>query len=495
MANIKEFKEQEIGSRTELVVRVQEIHQTTGPTLFNFYDGSGFIVGKSFAGGGIRAHPEIETGDIVNIVMTLKEWNGKPEAAIVSISKVNEDEAEKFEKNIDNPFEKHKFIIKNNILDLLRDRMVNVATIIKNAVMESRPIYLRHHADCDGYCGAIALERAIIKLIDNVHGDERAKRKFFKRMPSRTPFYDYSDATKDLSMAVEENAKFHTKEPLILLVDNGSTADDVLAIKKVKLYNLPVAVIDHHQPTDSENEYIDGHVNPHLVGGDSNITAGMLSAEVAKFLDEKAEVVFLAALSGAGDRSQGEAMDEYLKKSGYERTELRKIADVVDFEAFHLKYTEARGIVDDLLGNDGEKQQKMVELLYPEIQRRREIHIQTALNYVKLEDVGRFKVASINIEDVIHRGEYPPAGKVVGMLNDELSKKYSNLISLGIAGDFITIRAVGDININSIVMHLQEIMPYAMPEGGGHDLAGTIKFVHAGKDEVLNYIRETIRNA
>ena len=55
------------------------------------------------------------------------------------------------------------------------------------------------------------------------------------------------------------------KLPLLVLLDNGSTEEDILAIMQVKIYGIEVVVIDHHFPgevTDGRvavDEYVDTH--------------------------------------------------------------------------------------------------------------------------------------------------------------------------------------------------------------------------------------------
>lgn len=70
---------------------------------------------------------------------------------------------------------------------------------------------------------------------------------------------------------------------------------------QAKIYDIEVVVIDHHYPgelitkderngeiysaTVAVDEYVDTHVNPYLVGGDSQLTAGALACEVAHIIN------------------------------------------------------------------------------------------------------------------------------------------------------------------------------------------------------------------
>jgi RecJ-like exonuclease len=80
--------------------------------------------------------------------------------------------------------------------------MKAVAKEIRKAVIKSKPILLRHHADADGMTAAVAIERAILPLIKEVNGSD-GEYYFYKRAPSKAPFYELTDVTRDLSFALE----------------------------------------------------------------------------------------------------------------------------------------------------------------------------------------------------------------------------------------------------------------------------------------------------
>ena len=56
----------------------------------------------------------------------------------------------------------------NKVIELIDDSgdTQQAATQIRLAVIQDRPIIVRHHNDCDGYSSGFALERAIIPLIE-----------------------------------------------------------------------------------------------------------------------------------------------------------------------------------------------------------------------------------------------------------------------------------------------------------------------------------------
>ena len=149
-----------------------------------------------------------------------------------------------------------EFLVESDILEKLRPKMADVAKRIRRAVLDGRPVIIRHHADTDGYCGGIALEKAIVPVLEKYSMDSGAQWHYFRRSPSKAPFYELEDVTKDLVFSIEDYLRFGQKMPLIVLVDNGSTDEDIPAVSQVKAYDIEVVVVDHHFP----GEVIDGKV-------------------------------------------------------------------------------------------------------------------------------------------------------------------------------------------------------------------------------------------
>ena len=127
------------------------------------------------------------------------------------------------------------FLIQSKTLEKLSPEIKIAVDMIKNAIKTKTPILIRHHSDADGYCAAIVLERAILPLIADTHRRERDVNFYYTRSPEKAPYYDYSDASKDVSIFLQNMTRFGYKTPLILIVDNGSSAQDLPGIKKAKM--------------------------------------------------------------------------------------------------------------------------------------------------------------------------------------------------------------------------------------------------------------------
>ena len=100
---------------------------------------------------------------------------------------------------------KKPFLIKSENLENLRECFVKTSEIIKKAISENRFIIIKHHDDTDGYTAGFVIEKAILSVSKNPRQ--------VARMASRSPYYDYTDALRDLNNCLG----FNNSKPLELL--------------------------------------------------------------------------------------------------------------------------------------------------------------------------------------------------------------------------------------------------------------------------------------
>lgn len=396
--------------------------------------------------------------------------------------------------NVTEETPEHKFLVKSETLDKLKPKMVKAVALIKDAISKSRPIIIRHHADCDGFVGAIALEKAISPLIMAKHRSSIWHH--YKRAPNRAPFYTYMDALKDISMNLD--AVRHDKPPLLIYVDSGSTKQDLLGFKRVSQFGFTTIVLDHHKPTIEDNKpviesCVDLFINPHLVGGDSTLVGGMLGVELARLLNRNINMDHLPAIAGVCDKSQGKILEDYVelaKKKGYTDKLILELGQCIDFDVFFLGRLNS-DIIQDILFSDIEEQKQFVELIKEEISKRKTAVLNSAEKYGKTKVAGQVKIFELELGQILNFGSYPPSGKATGMVFDSLKQKSEKIMVLGIGDDYITIRAqIPGFDLNKMIKELAIKIPYAQIEGGGHEVAGTVKFIKAAKQEVLDSIEK-----
>lgn len=495
----------ELGTRVGRTVRIEgeiaQIKQTSGPTIFTIVDESGTENAAAFIEAGVRAYPEAELGDIVRIVGEVMLRNNQLQIEVESLTILTGEDAETVRDRIDKALDHRAeppdipLLIRSEVLEKLRPQMRGVAKIIRRAVFSAQPIILRHHADADGICSAVAIEQAVTALIRESGGDFDADYFLFKRAPSKAPFYEIEDITRDLDYALKDHARYGQKLPLILLTDNGSTEEDLPSLKIAQIYELPIVVIDHHHPDEIVDQYLAGHVNPYHVGGDYGITAGMLGTEVARLINPTVEPLIrhIPSIAGAGDRSEApeRALYHALVRDSYTEDDCRNIALALDYEQFWLRFNDGREIIKDIInltGNTG-RHRKLVSQLVEGANAAIVDQMNASMPHIRHQTLENgAELFLLDVEIHAHKFTFPPPGKTSGEVHDRLCQKHtgSPVVTIGFGPDFAVLRSKGVMmNIPKMVRELRDEIPGGGISGGGHLVVGSIKFVEGMREQVL----------
>ncbi len=510
---LEQVNQHSVGKIILLNAIIDSVAQTSGPTLFSATDGTGTLTLKGFESPGKRAHPEIKEKDAIQATIQINEFNGSLEGEIKKIQKLSSEETEKLKKLIRETERKKAtpkdidFMIKSPILDKLKDRFIQAATEIRLAVLQNRPIIVRHHNDADGYSSGFALERAILPLIEKHHGPGKAAWEFYTRAPCAAPFYEIDDSIKDTSMSLRNEAKFSNKMPLIIIADNGSTEQDLIAIKQGKVHGIDFIVVDHHYfEKDVISDEVLVHISPFLVGetGDK-FSAGMLCTEFARFINADVKNISqIPAMAGFADRTDlanPEAVNAYLKlaeKEGYTRQLLSEIASLIDFASKKLRFMEAREYIEVIFGEPREKQKELVKLMHPYLVELKRKGLAMGLAAATTEKAGETTIQFIELESSLPGfGFYPRHGIVIEMLHDHFLEKNKNaaLVTVGVLNTAISIRATDEANfsVHELMQFLDKKAPNAFVDGGGHKNAGSITFIPNQKENVLKLLKEFVK--
>lgn len=495
-----------LGKLIHLSGEVIQIKQTGGPTIFTISDEEGTVQCAAFEKAGERAYPEIKSETIVRIIGEPSFRNGSIQVEIRSMKQLwGKDAAgikEHIETAIDKRAEPHdvQFLVKSEVLEKLKPRMRNAAKHIRKAVFKSRPIIIRHHADADGITSAIAIERALLPLLREVGGTD-ADYHFYRRSPSKAPFYELEDVTKDLTFALEDQQRFGQKMPVVVLMDNGATEEDMPAMKQAAIYGVDMIVIDHHHPDGTIDPMVLEHVNPAYAGGDFGITTGMIGTEIARMInpDITEEIKHLPAVSAVGDRSEAPEAEFYksLVAERYEPGKLKEMALALDYEAFWQRFSDGRGIMNDILNlGSNVRHQQIVKLLNEQANAAISEQLEASMPSVKTQKLANGAILNvIDVENFAHKFTFPPPGKTSGEIHDRLCTKYSGqpVITIGYGPDFAVLRSRGvKMNIPQIVKELRVEIKGGGVSGGGHLVVGSIKFVEGMRKEVLAKLAEKI---
>ncbi|AKG91317.1 Archaea-specific RecJ-like exonuclease, contains DnaJ-type Zn finger domain [Geoglobus ahangari] len=479
-----------VGKMIEVRGKVEHVKLTGGPTIFTIADETGLINAAAFEAGE-RAYPEIEPGHVVRIIGIVKRRDVKLQLEVLEMERLLGKEASEIERLIERELERKAepefrgFMIESEVLERLKDGMMAVAKELKKAVLESRPIIIRHHWDADGVCGGVALEIALLDYIEKVHPDPDAKNYLVRRKVSRAPFYELEDVVKDLDESLEDMAKFGDKIPLVVLVDNGSGHEDIPAVEQMLIFGADVITVDHHFPDDEVDSYLLHHVNPYKVGGDSNYTSGVLCTEIARMITDR-DLKTLPAVSVVADRAEGE-VERYVELSGYDREMLYNIGLALEFEGFFLRFRPASQIIHEILGfGRKDRMHRLISTLSSHAKKAIEENVKTAMDGVRVQILPNgIALAALDIENYAKKFTFPPPGKLTGEVHDRLKSKYERIVTIGYGPDFAVIRSEGvSLDIPRIVRELQEEINAGV-DGGGHLVVGSLKFIQAKRKEVL----------
>ncbi len=501
------------GDEVTVEGEVVQAKQTGGPTIFGVADASGVVSCAAFEEAGVRAYPDIEVGDMVHVAGTVETREGGLQLEVDSLKRLDGDRGAdargRFETALDDRAEPADIdpLVEWEAFEPVYEDLRDLARSLRRTVLSGRPIRVRHHADGDGMCAAIPVQLAVERFLRDVYEDPDAPQHLFKRLPSKAPYYEMEDVTRDLNFALEGRARHGRKLPLLLMLDNGSTEEDVPAYENLTHYDIPIAAVDHHHPDpEAVAPLLDAHVNPYLHGEDYRITTGMMCVELARLVDPTItdELEHVPAVAGLSDRSKAEAMDDYLAlaaDAGYDVDDLRDIGEALDYAAHWLRYSEGKTLVNDVLNvgcDDPDRHAELVAFL----SERAERDVNHQLNAVD-EHVEHERLASgahlyrIDVDEYAHRFTYPAPGKTTGELHDSRVQETGDpVITIGYGPDFAVLRSDGvRLDIPTMVTELNEELPEAGVSGGGHLVVGSIKFVKGRREAVIEALIEKMADA
>jgi RecJ-like exonuclease len=493
-----------LGERVHVEGEVTQIKQTGGPTVFQVRDEHGVVPATAFEAAGVRAYPDVEVGDVVRITGEVEKREDTHQIEVDAITVLEGEEADAVRDRLESAMleaaEPNDVdpLVEWPAFEKLREDLEDVARELRKTVIEGRPIRLRHHADGDGMCASVPVQAALEAFIEDVHEDADAKRHLFKRLPSKAPFYEMEDATRDLNFALEDRSRHGQKLPLLLMLDNGSTAEDVPAYETLAHYDIPIVVVDHHHPDpEAVDDLLTHHVNPYLYDEDYRVTTGMMCVELARMIHPEFgdDLDHVPAVAGLADRSKADAMTEYLDlaaDAGYSEDDIRDISEALDYAAHWLRYDSGRQLVDDVLNvrcEDPERHEELVDFLATRSRERVADQLDRALEHVEQEELDNgAHLYRIDVENHAKRFTYPAPGNTTGEIHDrKVAETGDPVITIGYGPDFAVLRSDGvRLDIPRMVSELEADIVGGGVSGGGHLVVGSIKFVEGRRSEVIN---------
>jgi RecJ-like exonuclease len=456
-----------------------------GPVIFVISDGYGSV-------DAVTKESDFQVDDVIELSGKVNERAGKLQVEIDTIKKSSEDFNSIIEEN-SKPIERD-FSIKSQRLEQLKPYFYKIAKRIRKAILENQSILIRHHADADGIIAGLAVEHSSKQFMEKIGVNPEYN---LYRSPSKAPFYEISDVFRDIVLTKRIIEGHGQKKPLIIVLDNGSTPEDVLGVKTLKSLGFEVIVVDHHNPVILENKktavdpYISLHLNPYIEGQDSQLCAGMLAYELGRLIYDEYSEPLLPAIAGITDHCLIQETEEYIKNSKLTREELEKIGMSIDFIAYSLKYDPGKGLFEELFVKP-----EFVSIISTEVKKGFETQLQSTLPYLRTQEIEGVVLSYIDLEKYTIRFKYPAPGKVLSAIHDVIAteKEAMPVITLGCLSDMIILRATKPVlPVQKIIKRLKKDIPNANVDGGGHEMAGAIKFVSAHQTDILENIKQQIK--
>lgn len=452
-----------------------------GPTVLRVADGSFTLEAVGRADG-------IEVGDVVELTGPALRRLGKVQIEIKTVARTDKPlPSQDASKGIC-----ASLVVSTPLNEKMKPVLVEAAMRIKGAILADQPVLLRHHADADGVAAALLLEKALHALC---RSRGMKPEQYVYRMPSKTPFYDVSDAVWDASFARRVIAQRGLPPPLIVSVDNGSTEEDLFALKIMRAMGYSLVVIDHHNPgslvdgRSQVDEFLDVHVNPILLGGTYWSTSGMLCYEIAHLIDPSVRSKVLPAVSAVSDRSESPEGRRYIENSGLSVDELRDIAVCFDFISFNIRGDSASALFDEVLEN-----KELVKAIVGEVKQSVERQMEIIMPHVELHNFGSATLAVIDLSRSGDRFSYPPAGRLTGQIHDRVKADHHGVVlTLGVLQGLVIIRETSPLlPVRGLIEDFQRDNPSVHVSGGGHDVAGTIKCPPDATSSVVEYVKKAL---
>jgi len=439
-----------VGETIRLEGEIVGVRQTSGPTVFELRDASGAVDCAAFVEAGVRAYPDVEVGSIVRLDGEVERRYDELQVETEALSILSDDEAATVEHRLADALtaearpESVTTLVESDAVDAVADDLVDAAETIRRAVLESRPVVVRHAATADGYVAGAAIERAVLPLIRAEHAAADAEYHYFTRRPLEESVYDMDDATNDVTRMLQDRDRHDEKLPLVLLVGTGSTVESSDGLGLLGIYGARRVVVDAEVADAAVADDCEAIVNPGLAGADAaDLSTGTLAATLAATVDPdvRDDLVHLPAVSYWGD-----APDEYVDlaaEAGYDADRTRELREAIALEAYYQSYEDKRELITDLLFEDAGG---LAGHISEQFRQKLDAEVDTATANLDTRKEGDLTVEVLDTDAYTHRFDFPPTA----LLLDELGRRRDADLIVGVGTDECYLRAPAAVDVRGV---------------------------------------------
>ena len=485
-----------VGETVRIDGEVVSVRQTGGPTVFELRDETGVVDVAAFVEPGVRAHPDVEVGDAIRVDGDVESHRGDVQVESEALVLLDGEEAEAVRRRLAEAItdearpEGLQPLAGDSVVAELADGLLDAAEAIRRAVLESRPIVVRHPATADGYVAGAAIERAVLPLIRDEHAKSDAEYHYFTRRPLDDPVYGMDAATNDATRMLQDRDRHDEKLPLFLLVGTGSTVESADGIDLLSVYGVDAVVVDAAVADAETRDAVDTLVSPEIESVDGDLSTGALVASLASAVNDevRADLQHLPAVS-----YWTETPDRYVdlaREAGYDVERVAELREAIALEAYYQSYQDKRELITDLLFEDGGNLAAHVSEQFRE---KLEKEVETATANVVTEAVDGVEFAMLDTDKYTHRYDFPPTP----LLLDDLHRRNANgaaYATVGIGTDELYVRTSEAVSVRDIASRAAELAPAADVTTAGLR-EGKIEFLSGERDAVEDAIVAAVAEA
>jgi RecJ-like exonuclease len=491
-----------VGTLVRIEGEIVTARQTSGPTVFELRDETGTVDCAAFEEAGVRAYPEVEEGDVVRLEGEVEERRGELQVETEALVVLEDDERDAVTERMEDAMLQRARpdalapLAEDPAVEAVTDDLLDAATAIRRAVLEGRPIVVRHSATADGYVAGVAIERATLPLVREEHQSSDAEYHYFDRRPLEGSVYDMDDATGDVTGMLSNQERHGEKFPLYVFVAAAGTAESLDGLELLDVYGARRVVVDERAVDDEIAEAVDSLVAPSREGAPET-TATALAATIAAGVnsDVQSDLEHLPAVSFWEDTP--EAYTDLASEAGYAAETTEEIREAIALEAYYQSYEDKRELIIDLLfAEQTDDVTGLAGHVSEQFREKMDTEVETAEANIEERTVDGEQIAVLDTEAYTHRYEFPPTE----LLLDELARRHREeyVALVGFDTDEAYVRSDADVDVRAIVDAASEEAGAAGLDARGAR-EGRIEFLagerEAAQDALLVALAEELSTA
>ncbi len=489
--------EDHVGAPVRIEGEIVTARQTSGPTVFDLRDETGTVDCAAFEEAGVRAYPEVDEGDVVRIDGEVERRRGELQVETEALVVLEDEERAAVTERMEDAMvqrarpEAVEPLAEDPAVDAVTEPLRDAATAIRRAVLEDRPVVVRHSATADGYVAGVAVERATLPLVRDQHGNEDAEYHYFDRRPLEGSVYDMNDATADVTGMLSNQERHDEKLPLFVFVAAAGTTESLDGLELLDVYGARRVVVDERAVDDEIADEVDALVGP-TDGETPETTATALAANVAAHVNEdvRGDLEHLPAVSFWEDTPQAYA--DLATEAGYDDEEVRDIREAIALEAYYQSYEDKRELIIDLLFADhADDATGLAGHVSEQFREKMETEIETAEENLSEETINGESMLVLDTGAYTHTYEFPPTE----LLLDTLFRRHRDdaVALIGFDTDEAYVRSDADVDVRAVVDQASEDAPKAGLDARGAR-EGRIEYLAGERDAVQNAVLAALAN-